>query len=48
MELQHMPGEQAWKPAQAMELDKENADTPSKRAARGGPTPKSPVSVRAS
>lgn len=48
MELQHMPEEQAWKPAQAMEFEKENSDTPSKRAAHGGGAVKSPASVRAS
>lgn len=46
MALQSMPGEQVWQPTHAMEFDKENADTPSKRAALGDGPLKSPASVR--
>ena len=45
MELRSMPGEQAWTAAPTVDLDKENAGTPSKQGAwREGPI-KSPASV---
>ena len=40
-----MPGEQAWTAAPTVELDKENAGTPSKQGARGEGPIKSPASV---